>query len=171
MPKKRDLRAQKTSRPRPLSLPPGWLAGAKGALAGSHSYRLACDCSSDCVPGLSDQGRIVVGLDRRSPGRLGQVAFRQALQINPDSANAHNNLAITLIAKNYDESIPIIGHLDYCVSSLSGYLARPIFYPAGNTYGTCNTQNQALRRPVNLDSLLAQTIHLMRDKGSNILLV
>jgi hypothetical protein len=79
--------------------------------------------------------------------------------------------AAQYIAKNYDESIPIVGHLDYCVSSLSGYLSRPIFYPADEAYGTYNTQNQALRRPVNPDSLLAQTIRLMRDKGSKVLLV
>jgi len=47
MPKKRDHRAQKTSRPQPLSSPPGRLAGAKGALAGTalifvlHSFSLA----------------------------------------------------------------------------------------------------------------------------------
>jgi hypothetical protein len=75
------------------------------------------------------------------------------------------------IAANYDRSRPVLGHFDYCASSVSGYLRQPVFYPAMNDFATYNTQNGALRRPVTLDTLFADALRLMREHKGDVLLV
>ena len=76
------------------------------------------------------------------------------------------------IEKNIDPSDTIMAIDDYCADPVSAYLHRDLYYPQMRCVAPYNTQNDAARFPVTLDSLFDDIrLHIMKTNHDVLLLL
>ena len=71
--------------------------------------------------------------------------------------------AAEYIQKNFGDSITVAGVRDYCVSPITQYLHRPIYFPNMQTFAFYNTQNDRERCLVSGNDLIDQLAALASE--------
>ena len=75
------------------------------------------------------------------------------------------------ITSGLDDRLPIVGQTDYCTSSVSGYLNRPLYYCASRGWGTFNSQDNRKIHLVTFEDFVLQVWQLMAERHSDVILI